>query len=156
MVERRLTGLFLSLAGQDMDYIATLLQIGSLHQADDTGDEDSAQEIAHPAQREAKRLYDMPQEIRNNILSSVVHVEKQHGGRLCRLASVCKEWQLFFEAQTFRTLSLRQHDLNIFCRLIRWKQWRLGYIRHLWLRVELPNYFCDKCGEPETEAEITR
>lgn len=69
--------------------------------------------------------------------------------KVARFASVCSEWQAFFEVRTFRRLVLNPNSLDDFGAIIRRKGVRLGYIRKLWLRVELPNYECPHCDKPE-------
>jgi hypothetical protein len=53
-------------------------------------------------------------------------------------AAVNKHWQSFFEAKTFRSLVLHQDDISEFSRIV--KGYRRNHIKHLWLRILLPEY----------------
>lgn len=69
--------------------------------------------------------------------------------KVARLASVCLEWQAFFEAHTFRRLVLNPGSLDEFEAIIRRDDIRLAYIQKLWLRIELSEYECPECDEEE-------
>lgn len=70
---------------------------------------------------------------------------------MARFATVCWEWQVFFESCTFRRLVLDGDSLGEFGAIIRRDDTRLGHVRKLWLRVQLPRYECPDCDEPEGE-----
>lgn len=72
--------------------------------------------------------------------------------KVARYATVCQEWQVFFETCTFRRLVLFTDSLNEFRAIIERDDTRLGYIRRLWLRVQLPKYECCDGDEPDNEA----
>lgn len=79
------------------------------------------------------RFYYLPQEIQNMILGFT-----STSPYLASYAAVNKHWQSFFEAKTFKSLILHQDDINEFSRIV--KGYRRNYIKHLWLRVSLPEY----------------
>lgn len=72
--------------------------------------------------------------------------------KVAQFATVCLEWQIFFERCTFRRLVLDLDSLGKFDAIVRRHDTRLGYIRKLWLRVRLSKYKCPDCDEPEDEA----
>lgn len=72
--------------------------------------------------------------------------------KVARFATVCLEWQAFFEARTFRRLVLDPGSLGDFDTIVGRHDARLGYIRKLWLRVRLSKYECPDCDEPEDRA----
>ncbi|TFB02950.1 hypothetical protein CCMA1212_005177 [Trichoderma ghanense] len=72
--------------------------------------------------------------------------------KLAQLATVCREWQAFFETRTFRRLVLHPDSLAEFEAIMRRHDARLGYIRRLWLRIQLSVYECPDCDESEDEA----
>lgn len=97
----------------------------------------------------------LPVEIRQIILDLVdsplsrTRDDRLGSPKLARFATVCWEWQAFFEARTFRRLVLDPDSLEDFGAIIRRHDSRLGYIRKLWLRVRLAKYECPQCAEPE-------
>ncbi|KAL6876948.1 hypothetical protein J3F83DRAFT_727606 [Trichoderma novae-zelandiae] len=100
----------------------------------------------------------LPVEVRQRILSLVrLPVSGRRDNGLCslkmaRFATVCREWQVFYETCTFRRLVLDPDSLGEFDAIIKRHDTRLGYIRKLWLRVQLSKYECPDCDEPEDEA----
>lgn len=88
----------------------------------------------------------LPIEVRQMILSLVGLPIS--GGRynslgsvkVARFATVCLEWQVFFEACTFRRLVLDPDSLSEFDAIIRRHDTRLGYVLKLWLRIRLSKY----------------
>ncbi|KAK1238014.1 hypothetical protein MKX08_002593 [Trichoderma sp. CBMAI-0020] len=99
-----------------------------------------------------------PAEVRRLILGFVClprpgeHCNDLGFPKVARFASVCSEWQAFFEARLFRRLVLNPDSVDAFDAIIRRKGVRLGYIRKLWLRVELINYNCTNCDKSEDVA----
>lgn len=73
-------------------------------------------------------------------------------------AAVCLEWQGLFEASAanFGKLVLHPSALDGFQRIIRRRHNKMPYIRHIWLRIELQEYTCKNCENPETGKEIVR
>ncbi|UKZ68383.1 uncharacterized protein TrAtP1_009422 [Trichoderma atroviride] len=69
--------------------------------------------------------------------------------KVARFASVCLEWQAFFEARLFRRLVLNPDSVDAFDAIVRRDDVRLGYIQKLWLRVNLSNYECPNCDRSE-------
>ncbi|KAH7140605.1 hypothetical protein EDB81DRAFT_691883 [Dactylonectria macrodidyma] len=97
----------------------------------------------------------LPLEIRLIILGLVaaVEVEEVPGRQKSSIpifASVCLEWQLFFERHTFRRLVLDSSTLTKFAKFVKGnKATRLNYIRFVWLRIKLPEYTCLSCSKAE-------
>ncbi|RSM13569.1 hypothetical protein CDV31_005739 [Fusarium ambrosium] len=96
----------------------------------------------------------LPRELQLNILSFLAcrtnHVEppsqegiaKQHVGHIAKCATVCRDWQEYFENVLFRKITVHQKDL---ARLGEISPCRTERIRHLWLRIELLPYDCHIC-----------
>lgn len=68
------------------------------------------------------------------------------------LAAVNREWQAYFEPQNFKHLILGSSDLLDFRRIIS-RFHRGNLLQWIWLRVELPEYDCDKCSKSESLEE---
>jgi hypothetical protein len=104
----------------------------------------------------------LPVEVRQNILSLVglPTYEKRYDDlgspKVALFATVCREWQVFFEARTFRRLVLDDDSLSEFDAIVRRHDFRLGYIRKLWLRIQLAEYECPDCDVAEDEATQRR
>ncbi|VUC21925.1 unnamed protein product, partial [Clonostachys rosea] len=104
----------------------------------------------------------LPVEIRQLILSHVSlpilwkRNSDQHPPRVARFASVCREWQVFFETCTFRRLVLDTDSLELFSTMIRRDPARLRYMRNIWLRIQLPSYGCPSCETPEDKFDHHR
>jgi len=100
----------------------------------------------------------LPVETRQMILSLVClpmfrrYYDGLGSPKLAQFATVCKEWQVLFESHTFRRLVLVVDCLDKFDTIIRRHNNRLGYLRKLWLRVQLAKYDCPDCDVPEDEA----
>lgn len=100
----------------------------------------------------------LPVEVRQMILSlmgspnSGARYDSRGSKKVAPLATVCWEWQVFFEACTFRRLVLDAESLSEFDAIVRRHDARLGYIRKLWLRVQLSKYECPDCDVPEDKA----
>ena len=58
-------------------------------------------------------------------------------------AVTCREWQHFFEKESFRYMTLHQSDICEFGRIVQGE--RKAYVQWIWLRLELPKYDCSKC-----------
>ncbi|CAJ2504329.1 Uu.00g117230.m01.CDS01 [Anthostomella pinea] len=67
-------------------------------------------------------------------------------------ASVCREWQDYFEPIHFNALTLYQSDVAEFGRIMQGR-WR-AMLHWIWLHVELPEYGCDRCKFAESAGEI--
>lgn len=100
----------------------------------------------------------LPVEVRQmifSLVSSPISEERYRGlrsSKMARFATVCREWQVFFETCIFRRLVLGPNTLDNFDTIIRRNDTRLGYIRKLWLRIQLPKYGCLDCDQAEDEA----
>ncbi|KAM0294651.1 hypothetical protein ACHAO9_001086 [Fusarium lateritium] len=79
------------------------------------------------------RFYSLPPEIQTMILGFT-----STSPSVAPYAAVNKHWQSFFEAKTFKSLILHQDDISDFSRIV--KGYRRNYIKHLWLRITLPEY----------------
>ncbi|KAK1245976.1 hypothetical protein MKX07_005045 [Trichoderma sp. CBMAI-0711] len=65
-------------------------------------------------------------------------------------ASVCREWNDFFEKANFEKLILHQDDILMLSQIVP----RCGaLVRWIWLRIELPSYDCSLCNQPESVEE---
>ncbi|ORY68316.1 uncharacterized protein BCR38DRAFT_455344 [Pseudomassariella vexata] len=97
----------------------------------------------------------LPHELRYMVFEYLSSDESINAGetsqRLSDYAAICKEWQKFFEKETFRHLRLHQDDLENFERIVHSD--RRDLVNHLWLRLELRNYDCNQCNERESDAE---
>lgn len=93
----------------------------------------------------------LPREIRLEIFEALV----QGPGRtrngntstktgLSRYASVCKEWQAFFEKRIYGRLTLTSSCLEDFNLVVRRQR---GLVEHIWLRIKLQTYDCSACME---------
>ncbi|KAF4451940.1 F-box domain-containing [Fusarium albosuccineum] len=104
----------------------------------------------------------LPPEIRLWVLRCVVF---EHGriettmtlefGKASSLATVSREWQCFFEKETFRRMALTSSDLTTFSRVVRGKNAiRLNYINRIWLNVKLTKYTQRIYDRPESATNI--
>lgn len=105
---------------------------------------------------EKKGWYQLPAEIRLQILEDVASTHGKARApktrQLAALATVNKSWQEFFEGETFRNMILKsEDDIKTFATLVTGRRREL--VRWIWLRVELPEYDCDKCEQVETAEE---
>ena len=76
--------------------------------------------------------------------------------RFAQYASVCREWQYFFEPITFQRIVLGSDEVEDFGKTIAARAYRLGYIRHLWLRIKFTKYTCKSCLKAENGLAISR
>lgn len=101
---------------------------------------------------------DLPAELRDMILEVVAQAysHKSEPGARVGYATVSREWQLFFEEETFRKLVVDQTQLVKLESLFGSKenQRRREYVKHLQLIVKLKECGCDAC-QPEEDSEIT-
>lgn len=75
--------------------------------------------------------------------------------RASSLATVSREWQSFFERETFRRIALASPDLPVFSKAVRGKNVvRLSYIRNLHLRIRLAEYTKRIYDKPESATNI--
>ena len=103
----------------------------------------------------------LPPEIRLRILKLVAQDHEPKGNvgaaSVAPYAAVCPEWQFFFEQITFNYLILGNSTLEAFKKVVGGsKKIRLGYIRHLWLRIKLPKYSCPSCEKAESGLTISQ
>ena len=70
-------------------------------------------------------------------------------------ATICGEWQAFFERETFRKVVLHASCLETFKQLIDRRQ-AFPPIKHIWLRVELGVYNCESCKTRESSEETEK
>lgn len=71
-----------------------------------------------------------------------------------RLASVCQDWQEFFERHTFQRLALAQDHLPMLQEVVERRAVRLTYIRNISLRLRLPEYRSTDSHRPEEQTTI--
>lgn len=69
-------------------------------------------------------------------------------------AAINRQWQAYFERENFKHLILGYYDIQDFGTIVI-KRHRGHLVRWAWLRLELPQYGCDRCKEAES-AEETR
>jgi hypothetical protein len=103
----------------------------------------------------AIKWLDVQPELRNMILEAVISASftstDEEPVRLAPLASVCKEWQAFFEHHIFRRLVIGNEDLEVFSKaLAPPDEIRIKYIKHIQLRVTLAPYECPDCRKSES------
>ncbi|KAF4964064.1 hypothetical protein FZEAL_10891 [Fusarium zealandicum] len=78
-------------------------------------------------------------------------------GKASSLATVSREWQSFFEKETFRRMALVSSDLPAFAKAVRGKNAiRLNYINRLWLHIELAEYTRRIYSKPESATNIAQ
>lgn len=71
------------------------------------------------------------------------------------LATVSRDWQSFFERETFQRIAIDSPDLPAFSKVVRGKNAiRLGYIRNLHLRIRLAEYTKRIYSKPESVTNI--
>ncbi|KAH6890572.1 hypothetical protein B0T10DRAFT_596660 [Thelonectria olida] len=68
-------------------------------------------------------------------------------------ASVNTTWQRFFEKHNFKHIILQQYDIDDFRTVVHDKGHRRRLVEWIWLRLELPQYGCHLCEEPESDKE---
>lgn len=97
--------------------------------------------------------HSLPAELRSHILRYAIKAaqQKPKSHSLSALAVVCHEWQDLVEAVNFASLKLVSGDLSDFDSLF--KDRRRAWLRHIWLKVELPKYGRKKNLVPETDEE---
>ncbi|KAF4971873.1 hypothetical protein FZEAL_9730 [Fusarium zealandicum] len=103
----------------------------------------------------------LPPEIQLLILELVVSSSQKKrykkGPGIAIFAGVSRGWQCFIERNTFRRLVITNKTLDAFAKAVKGKNAiRLGYIRHLWLRIKLSEYTCHSCRKPENGDDIAR
>lgn len=109
---------------------------------------------------------DLPPELRFEILNLVSQGDGNdrldfYGGerpdRLASYATVCSEWQSFFEKMTFRHLLVHDTAVQEFARIMSGKNARrTTYVRHLLFLIVLPGYSCPSCHKLESWFDIYR
>lgn len=130
--------------------------------------------------------YGLPLHVQVAILSELdgdyEGVQEEERQRCAVYASVCSEWQKFFEKSVFQKLVLHASDLDGFAKIIKRRTGgvetrnsvgsskrpklatgafsstvsRMPRIKHLWLRIELLPYDCPECIRAESPAEVVR
>ncbi|KAL6897584.1 hypothetical protein GGI43DRAFT_423960 [Trichoderma evansii] len=83
----------------------------------------------------------LPPEIRNQALDQIFQVGKSCNN-LAALATVSREWQAYMEPRNFRRLVLNQSSIIHFGQIMRNRKWM---VKHIWLRIVLPEYSCSSC-----------
>lgn len=101
----------------------------------------------------------LPPELRLMVFEEVVldYEHKRQPYAYSVYASVEREWQLFFEGENFRRLTLRPSCLGRFDEIVRGrKRRRLDDIRRLSLLVELEEYDCSVCNSAHQDTSSPR
>lgn len=96
----------------------------------------------------------LPGELRIGIYS---HIYRAHRFRrrwkdryiAVRYASVCREWQFYFEALTFNAIFLDQARISEFYKITKRVPRRRDLVKQIHLRVRLPEYDCSVCQKEE-------
>jgi hypothetical protein len=110
---------------------------------------------------------DLPLEVRYNILSLISRdyqaprlalISRDYQDlHLALYATVCSEWQCFFENITFRHLTINDNSLEDFSGMMRgMNTHRAVHVRHIVLLVVLPGYSYPSCHKLENWFEIYR
>lgn len=76
-----------------------------------------------------------------------------YGYPLSRCASVCKGWQEFFEKINFRQIVLSSRDVESLHEVFGRRKDLFPLVQHIWFRVEVRQYGCDHCSDPQSFAE---
>lgn len=101
----------------------------------------------------------LPPEIRDMILKLLVLPARRlkWGNQLLHsaYATVCKQWQLFFERINFKHIHLLTR-YDVFCFGDKVHGRRRWYVEWIWLDVQLPRYDCSRCKTRESDEEIRR
>ncbi|KAH6697256.1 hypothetical protein F5X68DRAFT_257480 [Plectosphaerella plurivora] len=139
-----------------------LRERGLMHSAVEDRDTDIATATASgtasapgsgPADDKMVGWHSLPAELRSLILRYAIEAaqQKPRSYHLSALAVVCGEWQELVEAVNFASLKLISADLSDFDSLVNGR--RRAWLRHIWLKVELPKYGKKKNCVPETDEE---
>ncbi|EEU37283.1 uncharacterized protein NECHADRAFT_92265 [Fusarium vanettenii 77-13-4] len=88
----------------------------------------------------------LPLEVRDIILKFLTHDNK-----IAPYATVSKEWQSVIEKKNFGRLKLHQSCLDSLERLSEQQQ---GFVKHIWLNIELKTYTCRACWKMESLTSI--
>ncbi|KAI3392864.1 hypothetical protein diail_5039 [Diaporthe ilicicola] len=101
----------------------------------------------------------LPRELHDMILERFTwHTHSDEGplagtDQLAVLATVCRDWQDFFEGKLFQQLTLKtESDIQAFAELVQSR--RRAYVKWVWLRIELPLYDCQQCHRHETREDV--
>lgn len=128
--------------------------------------------------------FQLPSPVQDIILKELAGnydgVSKEDGQRRAAYATVCPEWQTFFETRSFRKLVLHASDLSDFAKIVKrraggGKRRKSGpkrrklvagatsstvscmpQIQHIWLRIELLSYRCPECRRAQDVGEVFR
>ncbi|KAJ9133009.1 Oxoglutarate iron-dependent oxygenase [Pleurostoma richardsiae] len=98
--------------------------------------------------------HSLPKELRDLVFGFVQESAASKKSKTHPLAScavVCREWQGIFERANFRSLQMIPDELHMLDTVV--KGPRRRYLRHFWLRVQLPKYSRDLVHVPESEEE---
>lgn len=100
---------------------------------------------------------DLPGETRITILDLLaagIRDKDKSGHPRALYASVCREWQAFFENINFRHLILSSDCVFDIDKVV--NPHRIHLLRHLWLRIELPRYTCMSCPRPTKREPVSK
>lgn len=88
------------------------------------------------------RWMDLPNEIQHSIFQAVAVDSRRSNPperRLSSFATVCRNWQWYFEQENFRQLILTSARLATLDTNVRHRR---NIVRHIWLRIETLEYVC--------------
>lgn len=130
--------------------------------------------------------YGLPLPVQHTILKELVgdyEGVSEEGRQSCAAyASVCSEWQKFFEKIVFKKFVLHESDLEGFERIVKRRTGsagtrksieapkrpklvagalsstvsRMPRVQHIWLRVGLRHYGCPECSGAQSPKEVVR
>ncbi|KAH6970121.1 hypothetical protein DER45DRAFT_78054 [Fusarium avenaceum] len=89
--------------------------------------------------------YNICAEIRNMILLQLARVVPHEKGAMATYARVSKEWQMFFEPYSFRSLKIHSTDLKRFHEIFAVHR-RRAYLQHLGLKTTIPQHRFERLG----------
>lgn len=92
----------------------------------------------------------LPAETRLQILENLSH---EYKGDLARFSPVCNEWRDFVAKKIFRHLNLRASNLH---QLNRRTSRHRRFVKHICLRIVLPDYDCRSCRWDESGMYLIR
>lgn len=95
----------------------------------------------------------LPTELRSLTLEFAIQAARQRSKlhQISTYAVVCREWQVIAEQANFASLKVVSSELSEFENIVVGP--RRQWLRHIWLKVELPRYPRKKNRVPETDEE---
>lgn len=102
--------------------------------------------------------HQLPRELRWLIFDSITKDYTRKLDPLARVSyvTVCREWQLVFERETFSQLVLDQDRLQDLDNFVTYNERRRYSVKILFLRIKLEEYNCSVCESLEDDDTIKR